>query len=50
MLADFFTKPIVGKRFRELWKVVMGEISIFYLDPSILLQIKEPVEIKNERI
>ena len=50
MLADFFTKPIVGKRFRELWKVFMGEISIFDLDPSILPQIKERVEITNKRI
>ena len=50
MIADFFTKLIVGKRFRELWKVVMGEISIFDLDPSILPQIKERVENTNERI
>ena len=49
MIEDFFTKPIVGKRFRELWKVVMGEMSIFDLNPSILPQIKERVENTNER-
>ena len=43
MIGDYFTKPIVGKRFRELRKVIMGEKSIFDLDPSILQPIKERV-------
>ena len=50
MLADFFTKPIVGKRFRELWKVVMGQMSIFELDPSILPPIKERVGFQIEEV
>ena len=48
MIGDFFTKPIVGKRFREFKKVIMGEKSIFDLDKRLLSPIKERVRIACE--
>ena len=43
MIADFFTKPLMGHRFRELRSVIMGHKSIFDLDPNLLQQIKKRV-------
>ena len=43
MLADYFTKPLQGIRFRELRNVIMGYKSIFELDVSLLSTIKERV-------
>ena len=34
-IGDFFTKPLVEKRFREFRKVIMGEKSNFDLEKSI---------------
>ena len=45
MLADYFTKPLNGKRFRELRSVIMGHKSIYDLDPSLLHPTKERVKI-----
>ena len=48
MIADFFTKPLFGIRFREFRKVIMGYKSIFDLDKSLLCPIKERVDkVKN---
>ena len=44
IIADFFTKPLMGSRFKELRSVLMGYKSIFDLDPSLLYPIKEHVE------
>ena len=41
MLADFFTKPLIGEFFRKLRDVIMGYTSIFDLDPTLLQSIKE---------
>ena len=35
MLADFFTKPLMGELFRKLRSVIMGYTSIFELDPTL---------------
>ena len=43
MLADYFTKPLMGERFRELRRVIMGHKSIFDLNPKLLHPIKEHV-------
>ena len=40
MLGDYFTKPPMGKMFKELWGVFMGYKSILDLDPTILSPIK----------
>ena len=45
MLADFFTKPLMGELFRKLRDVIMGYTSIFDLDPTLLQSIKERVGI-----
>ena len=45
MLADLFTKPLMGEMFRKLRIVIMGYTSIFELDPTLLQSIKEPVGI-----
>ena len=45
MLADFFTKPLMGELFRKLRDVIMGYASIFDLDPTLLQSIKERVGI-----
>ena len=49
IIADYFTRPLMGKRFTELRKVIMGHKSIFDLDKSILQPIKERVGIKAEK-
>ena len=36
MLADYFTKPLMGNRFRELRSVVMEQKSVFYLNTRLL--------------
>ena len=41
MLADFFTKPLMGELFRKIRDVIMGYTSIFDLDPALLHSIKE---------
>ena len=45
MLADFFAKPLMGELFRKLRDVIMGNTSIFNLDPTLLQSIKEHVVI-----
>ena len=45
MLADFFTKPLMGEIFRKLRSVIMGYTSIFEPDPTLLQSIKERVGI-----
>ena len=45
MLADFFTKPLMGELFRKLRDIIMGCTSIFDLDPTLLQSIKERVGI-----
>ena len=44
MIADYFTKPLMGARFRELRDVIMGYKSIYDLNPKWLQPIKERVE------
>ena len=48
MLADFFTKQLIGKTFRKSKSVIMGYISIFEIDPTLLQSIKERVGIRIE--
>ena len=45
MLADFFTKPLMGGLFRKLRIVIMGYTCISELDPTLLQSIKESVGI-----
>ena len=45
MLADFFTKPLMGELFRKLRSIIMGYTSIFELYPTLLQSIKERVGI-----
>ena len=45
MLADFFTKTLMGEMFRKLRRVIMGYTSIFELDPTLLQSNKERVGI-----
>ena len=45
MLADLFTKPLMGGIFRKLRSVIMGYTSIFEPDPTHLQSIKELVGI-----
>ena len=45
ILADFFTKTLMGELFRKLRDVIMGYTSIFDLDPTLLQSIKERVGI-----
>ena len=45
ILADFFTKSLMGEMFRKLRSVIMGYTSIFELDPTLLQSIKERVGI-----
>ena len=40
VLADFFTKPLMGELFRNLSSLIMEYTSIFELDPMILYSIK----------
>jgi hypothetical protein len=44
MIADYFTNPLMGARFRELRDVIMGYKSIYDLNPKWLQPIKERVE------
>ena len=45
MLADFFTKPLMGQLFRKLRSIIMGNTTMFELDPTIFQSIKERVGI-----
>ena len=45
MLANFFTKPLMGELFRKLRDVIMRYTSIFDLDSTLLQSIKERVGI-----
>ena len=45
LLADLFTKPLMGENFRKLRSVIMGYTSIFEPDPTLLRSIKGRVEI-----
>ena len=44
MITNYFTKPLMGARFRELQEVIMGYKSIYDLNPKWLQPIKERVE------
>ena len=44
MIADYFAKPLMGTRFRELRDVIMGHKLIYDLNPKWLQPIKERVE------
>ena len=46
ILADYFTKPLMGERFREFWRVIMGHKSIFEMNKKYLRPIKERVRRK----
>jgi len=48
MIADFFTKALMGRRFRELRNVIMGYKSVFDLDERLLQPIKERVGIEDQ--
>ena len=43
MLAEYFMKPLMGKKFRELRHVIMGYKSIFDLELKHLNKIKEHI-------
>ena len=45
MIADYFTKPLMGDRFRDFRRIIMGHKSISEMDPRYLQPIKERVEI-----
>ena len=45
MLANFFTKPLMGELLIKLREVIMGYTSIFDLDQTLLHSIKERVGI-----
>ena len=44
MIADYFTKPLMGARFRDLRDFIMGNKLIYDLNPKWLQPIKERVE------
>ena len=46
MIADYFTKPLQGKLFRAVRKVIMGHEPLSWLSKE-LSSIKERVEIKD---
>ena len=48
MLADFFTKPLQGRMFREIRKVIMGHKLISWLE-QIISPIKERVDNNNNK-
>ena len=48
MLADYYTKPLVGSRFKDLRSVIMGYKSIDEVNPSFLHKIKERVGVQSE--
>ena len=43
MIADYFTKPLMGHRFRKLRSIIMGHKSNFEVNPFYLRPIKERV-------
>ena len=45
MIADYFTKPLMGGRFREFRRIIMGQKSISEMDTRYLQPIKERVDI-----
>ena len=49
MLADYFTKPLVGAFFKEMRSVIMGNKSINNMNPVFLDKIKERVGILYEK-
>ena len=48
MIADYFTKPLMGSRFRELRSIIMGHKSIFDINPKFLQSIKECVGMNDQ--
>ena len=44
IIADYFTKPLMGARFRELRDVITGHKLIYDFNPKWLQPIKERVE------
>ena len=50
MLADYYTKPLVGSGFRDLRSVIMGYKSIDEVNPSFLHKIKERIGIQIESL
>ena len=49
MLADYFTKPLVGSLFKEMRSVIMGHKPIDEMNPEFLDKIKERVGIQYEK-
>ena len=37
IIAEYFTKPLMGSSFRELWQVIMGHKSIFDLNQNEII-------------
>ena len=50
MVSDYFTKSLMGARFRELRSVIMGHKSIHDIGKSLLMPIKERVENTNRKM
>ena len=48
MLSDYFTKPLMRERFREIRKAIMGHVSIFDLNPKLLQPIKKHIGEKKK--
>ena len=49
MLADYFTKPLVGALFKEMRSVIMGHKPIDEMNPVFLEKIKEHVGILYQK-
>ena len=49
MLADYFTKPLVGTLFKEMRSVIMGNKPIDEMNPLFLEKIKEYVGILYQK-
>jgi hypothetical protein len=49
VLADYFTKPLVGALFKEMRSVIMGHKPIDEMNPVFLDKIKERVRIQYEK-
>ena len=47
VLTNFFTKPLIGKKFFEFKSVIMGYKKIFDFNELIVYPIKEHVEING---
>ena len=45
MIADYFTKPLMGEKFREFRRIILGHKMVSEMNPKYLQPIKERVEI-----